>query len=112
MDAFAATAGELTSNEEPLDRPRDISLAQAVVRRSALTTARDGSHLQIDLLLVMTSLDFEQVWARRRSFLVGANELPVADLADIVAAKAAAGRPKDRLFLATHAAELRRLLGG
>jgi hypothetical protein len=34
---------------------------------------------------------------------------PVASLGDIVASKAAAGRPKDRLFLATHEEALREL---
>lgn len=76
-----------------------------------MTTASDGNLLRIDLSLVMTSLDFEVVWTRRRTFQVGGGVVPVAALADIVAAKAAADRPKDRMFLATHAAELRRLLG-
>jgi len=35
--------------------------------------------------------------------------LPVASLRDIVASKAAVGRPKDRLFLATHEEALREL---
>jgi hypothetical protein len=56
-------------------------------------------------------LTFEEVWRRRRTFRSAAVEVPVASLADILAAKAAADRPKDRLFLATNAAELKRLLG-
>ena len=35
--------------------------------------------------------------------------VPVASLKDIVVSKAAAGRPKDRLFLATHEEALREL---
>lgn len=103
---------ELTANAQPLDRPRDLQLASAVVARAALTTATDGGALVLDLSLVMAGHDFDGVWARRRTFQIEGIALPVASLADIVAAKKAADRPKDRLFLATHGAELRRLLGG
>ena len=101
---------DLRSDSDPLDYPRDRDLARAVVQ--ALTTATGGDLLCVDLSLVMTSLSFDQVWSRRRTFQHSGVDLPVASLADIVAAKAAADRPKDRLFLATHAAELQRLLGG
>jgi hypothetical protein len=37
-------------------------------------------------------------------------DIPVARLSHIVASKAAAGRPKDHLFLATHEEALRSLL--
>jgi hypothetical protein len=56
--------------------------------------------------------DANDVWSRRREFRAPGATVPVAALGDIVAAKAAANRPKDRLFLATHAEELRKLLGG
>lgn len=102
---------DLGADGEPLDRPRDLHLARAVVQRTALTTATDGGRLVVDLSLVMAGHDFESVFARRRTFDVNGVALPVANLADIVASKRAADRPKDRLFLATHAAELRRLLG-
>jgi predicted nucleotidyltransferase len=102
---------ELMNDTEPLDRPRDQVLAEAVVRQQALTTATDGGLLHIDLSLVMTGFGFDEVSSRRRSFRVDGVELPVASLADIVAAKAAANRPKDRQFLTTNAAELKRLLG-
>ena len=36
-------------------------------------------------------------------------DIPVARLADIVTSKAAAGRKKDRLFLATHAEAIRQM---
>jgi hypothetical protein len=65
--------------------------------------------LLIDLTLVMAGLAFEDVWSRRRVFKVEGVEVPVASLKDIVASKAAAGRPKDRLFLATHEEALREL---
>jgi hypothetical protein len=102
---------ELAAGSEPLDQPRDLTLANAVVRANSLTTATDGRLLQVDLSLVMTGLDFASVWSRRRRFSIDGVEIPVASLVDILAAKRAANRPKDRLFLATHAEELRRLLG-
>ena len=47
---------------------------------------------------------------RERMFVVDGVEIPVARLTHIVESKAAAGREKDRLFLATHAEALRQLL--
>ena len=58
----------------------------------------------------MSGFEFEAVWKERRSFIVGGIEVPVARLSHIVQSKAAAGREKDRLFLATHADALRQLL--
>jgi len=63
----------------------------------------------VDLTLVMAGFAFDEVWARRRVFKVEGTGVPVASLKDIVASKAAAGRPKDRLFLATHEEALREL---
>jgi hypothetical protein len=103
---------ELRANEQPLDQPRDLDLANAVVARAALTTATDGRQLSLDLTQVMAGHDFDSVWARRRSFRIEGNAVPVASLIDIVDSKRTADRPKDRLFLATHAEQLRRLLGG
>jgi hypothetical protein len=65
--------------------------------------------LLIDLTLLMAGFDFEDVWPRRRVFKVEGVGVPVASLKDIVASKAAAGRPKDRLFLVTHEEALREL---
>jgi hypothetical protein len=101
---------EMDANGEPLDQPRDLQLASAIVRNSALTTARDGQLLCIDLSLVMTGLTFDEVWQRRRVFQQPGGDIHVASLKDIVAAKVAANRPKDRMFLATHAAEIKHLL--
>ena len=58
----------------------------------------------------MSGFTFEEVWAERRTFALAGAEVPVARLKHIVASKAAAGRDKDRLFLATHAEALRELL--
>ncbi|MFY9344967.1 MAG: hypothetical protein WAT39_20915 [Planctomycetota bacterium] len=101
----------LTANDEPLDQPRDEVLAAAVVRTRSLTSASDGGLLHVDFSLVMGDFDFDTIWPRRRSFLTEGASSPVASLADILAAKRTADRPKDRLFLATHAEQLRKLLG-
>ena len=108
-EACEEAALELYAGSEPLDRPRDLSLAHAVVERRALTRATDGRALHIDLTLVMAGFDFETVWLERRTFLVDGVEVPVARLTHIVASKSAAGRTKDLLFLETHRAMLRDL---
>lgn len=97
---------------EPLDTPRDRTLAAAVIRRRASVTATGQDELAVDLSLVMTAFEFEAVWDERRVFLVEGEELPVARLSHIIRSKAAANRPKDRLFLATHAEALRQMLDG
>jgi hypothetical protein len=101
---------ELWCGDEPLDSPLDERLAQEVARRRALTHATDRDKLDVDLALVMAGFEFDEVHAERRTFRVGATAIPVARLAHIVASKARAGRPKDRLFLASHEDALRKLL--
>ena len=105
-----ATGLSLWTGNEPLDLPRALTLARAVVERRAMTTATGDEGLQIDLTLVMGEFEVEVVWERRRTFVVDDVEIPVARLADIVTSKANAGREKDRLFLATHAEALRELV--
>jgi hypothetical protein len=110
-DACEAAGLALWSGNEPLDRPHDRFVADAVIARRALVRATDESGLQVDLTLVMAGFDFDTVWNDRRIFVVDGEQIPVARLAYIVKSKAAAGREKDRLFLATHAAALKQLLG-
>jgi hypothetical protein len=100
----------LLAGAEALDVPRDEALARAVVERRALTRATDGAGTDVDLSLVMSGLDFETVWQSRRTFDVDGVAIPVARLAHIVQSKAAAGREKDRLFLAMHREALEGLL--
>lgn len=100
---------DLWCGPEPLGAPLDRFLAERIVERRALVRA-EGEGLQIDLTLVMAGLEFAPVWRRRRVFKVEGVRVPVASLSDIVASKAAAGRPKDRLFLATHEEALRDLV--
>lgn len=109
--ACEASGLSLWSGNEPLDLPRDRFIADAIVARRALVRATDERELQIDLTLVMGGFEFEAVWNERRTFMVGSTEIPVARLSHIVQSKAAAGREKDRLFLATHADTLKQLLG-
>jgi hypothetical protein len=108
-DACEAAGLVLSSGDEPLDAPHDRVIADAVVARRALTRATKDD-LQVDLTLVMAGFEFENVWNERRHFVVDGVEIPVARLTHIVESKAAAGREKDRLFLATHAEALRQLL--
>lgn len=100
---------ELWCGDEPLGSPIDPWLAEQVIGRKALVRASDGRGLDVDLTLVMAGFDFETVWSQRRRFVVEGVEISVARLRHIIASKAAAGREKDRLFLATHEEALRQL---
>ncbi len=102
---------DLRSGDEPLGRPLDMVLARRVVSRRALVRATQTA-LQVDLALVMAGFTFETVWGARRIFKVHGVGVPVARLSHIVRSKAAAGRLKDRLFLASHEEALRDLMGG
>ncbi len=109
-EACEAAGFSLWCGDEPLDSPRDLQLARAVLEHRAGTTAMGEQSLQIDLTLVMAGFTFDDVWFRRRTFLVDGVEIPVALLTDIVKSKATAGRPKDRMFLTTHEEAIRQLL--
>lgn len=100
---------ELWVGDEPLDRPRDLALARAICERRALVRI-SGHGLAADLTMVMGGCSFAQVYLKRRDFRVRGVRVPVASLRDIVESKAAAGRPKDRLFLATHEEALQDLM--
>jgi hypothetical protein len=100
----------LTCSGEPLDYPRDLWLAERIVQNRALTKALLENDLSADFTLVMAGFDFDTVWRERRTFSVNGVDLHVARLSHIVTSKALAGRPKDHLFLATHAEALRELL--
>ena len=100
---------DLWSEREPLDHPRDRWLAERVVERRALSTATSPD-TRVDLTLVMKGYDFDAVWDERRVFKVDGVDIPVARLLHIVTSKQAAGRDKDRLFLATHREALEKLL--
>jgi hypothetical protein len=107
--ACDALGYELWSETDPLDRPRDGLLAERVVERRALTRARHAD-ARFDLTLVMQGFDFETVWQERRTFTVDDVDIPVARLLHIVESKHAAGRDKDRLFLAAHREALQELM--
>jgi hypothetical protein len=110
-EACGAAGLQLSAGSEPLDSPRDRWLAERVVERRAAVRAIGADELYVDLTLVMAGFaDFETVWNERHTFLIGDTELPVARLLHIVQSKHAAGRDKDRLFLATHREGLQELL--
>jgi hypothetical protein len=100
----------LWAGDEPLDIPRDRLLAERIVERRCVTRAIGLSDVDVDLTLVMASFEFDPVWRERRTFIVDDVEIPVARLLHIVESKHAAGRDKNRLFLATHREALQRLL--
>jgi len=100
----------LWSSGEPLDQPHDLLIASRVVERRALTTARAEGALPTDLTLVMGPFDFEDVWLRRTWYREAYTHVDLARLADIVAAKEAAGRIKDHDFLAKNRTLLDHLL--
>ncbi len=99
---------QLWAGAEPLGKPLDRLLA--VVERKALTKATDDDGLEVVLTFVMAGFEFDQVWNERRVFRVEDVEIPVARLTHIVTSKAKANRPKDRLFLETHAEALKDLI--
>lgn len=107
--ACEAAGLELWLGDEPLGQPLDRFLAEQIVSRRALVRGV-SRELQIDLALVMEGFEFEKVWRQRRIFKVDRVGIPVARLSHIVASKAATGRLKDQLFLATHEEALRSLL--
>lgn len=100
----------LWSGNEPVAKPLDDFLAERVVERRALTKATGDEGLEIDLTLEMAGFEFDDVWRERRVFRVEGVEIPVARLKHIVESKAKANRPKDRLFLETHAEALKKLM--
>jgi hypothetical protein len=101
---------DLFCGPEPLDRPRDRTLAERVVSNRALVRATDGAGLDVDFTLIMAGFEFQAVWRGRRVFRVDDVEIPVARLSHIVESKRRAGRDKDRLFLAAHAEAIRDLI--
>ncbi len=111
-EACTAVGFSLWVGQEPLDLPRDLQLAQAVVERRAGIAAVDQEGHQVDLTLVMAGFAFEEVWGRRRTFEIEGVPVAVASLTDIVQSKAKVGRPKDHLFLATHEEAINQLLYG
>lgn len=64
------TGVDLWLGDDPLDRPRDLWLAERMVERSALTRVTGPARLEVDLTLVMKGFDFEAVWKERRVFVV------------------------------------------
>jgi hypothetical protein len=101
---------ELWVGEEPLDRPRDRWLAERIIDRRALTRVTGPGDLRVDLTLVMKGFDFEAARQGRRVFVLAGVDVPTARLRHIVESKHAAGRDKDKLFLATHKDALEQLL--
>jgi hypothetical protein len=101
---------ELTANDEPLEEPLDLDLAERIVANLATIRCWRADGLEVDLNLVMAGFDFDEVWSQRVLFTVEGVSIPVARLEHIVRSKRTAGRVKDRLFLEAHRDELERLM--
>lgn len=101
---------ELWAGREPLGEPVDRLLARRVIERRARTEAVHPAGEQVDLMVEIAGLGFDRVWRERRTFRLGELAIPVARLSHVVESKAAAGRPKDRLFLETYDQALRELI--
>jgi hypothetical protein len=84
-------------------------LAERIIDRRALTRVTGPGDLRVDLTLVMKGFDFEAAWQGRRVFVLAGVDVPTARLRHIVESKHAAGRDKDKLFLATHKDALEQL---
>lgn len=102
---------ELTCSGETLDFPRDLWLAEQVVRNRALTRTELDKDLTVDFTLVMAGFEFNAIWNEHRTFTIEDFPIHVARLTHIVTSKALAGRPKDHLFFATHKEAIEQLLG-
>ena len=87
----------------------DPELLQGVLRARANIVARKED-IQLDLVLEIAGCRFGDLWERRRKFRVEGVLVRVAPLGDILRSKELAGRPKDRLFLATYRDALEKLL--
>jgi hypothetical protein len=85
-------------------------LAERIVDRRALIRVTAPRELRVDLTLVMKGFEFETVWEARRVFVIDGVEVPTARLLHIISSKQAAGRDKDKLFLASHREALEQLL--
>lgn len=107
--ACEAVGLSLWIGNEPLDAPRDTWLAEHVVSTRSAVRATDQTDLEVDLTLTMAGFEFEPVWQDRRVFQDEDVAVPVARLEHIVRSKAALGRPKDQLFLATHEDALKQM---
>ena len=101
---------DLTSRDEPLERPLDRWLAERVAEQRATIRAAGPQDVRLDLTLTMSGFTFDEVWPRRRTFQSEGLPIEVAPLDAIVESKRVAGRPKDLLFFVTHEDLLRELL--
>ncbi len=109
--AARAAGFALEALGEPLGDPLDRVLAARVVERRALVSAISPDRFRVDLSLVMSGFTFDEAWSAHHEFEIDGIRIPAAALEHIVRSRALAGRPKDRLFLATHAEALRRATG-
>jgi len=108
VEAFPALVAALDA-----ERARFVLIGVWAANLHARSAAAAFTTQDYDLFLpadVDKGFEFQEVWAERRIYLLEGVEVPAARLSHVVRSKAAAGRPKDLLSLATHEEALRDLL--
>lgn len=99
--ALVAEGYALEAGGEPLPAP-DASILRRIFRARGLVRGRKPGKLAIDLVLDGGERPYA-AWRRRsRLFRSGRTPIRCGALADLLAAKASAGRPKDKAFLALY----------
>ena len=105
MDAFQQLVRELAK-----DDVRFVVIGVWGANYYAMSGATLLTTEDRDLFLPSDAGNLLTAWRERRVFRVEGVEIPVARLTHIVTSKANANRPKDRLFLETHAEALKDLM--
>lgn len=101
--ALVAAGYELRSNGEAVGRI-DALLARRIIERRAVISGIHAHGLSVDLVLEARPFSFNQWMQGRRAFRVDRIRVYCGALEMLLAAKAAAARPKDRAFLKIYAA--------
>ena len=88
---------DLWTDDEPLGKPLDLPLAEAVVSRRALTTATHSDGLTVDLTLTMAGFDFETIWKEHGQFNVNGYAIFSMRKSDRKAGRRHGRRRRDRV---------------
>ncbi len=104
-----AQAYRLEINGEPLVGV-DRLLAKRIVEHRAAVTARKGNCLRVDLVLEAGKQPYRAWEKSSRIFKLRGCKVRVGELADLLRAKADAGREKDKKFLALYGAQIKEML--
>ena len=78
---------------------REMGVTQADLHTPGLVIQIGIPPRRIDILTMISGLDFEEAWRGRATHRVGALEVPFLGRADLIRNKRASGRPKDLVDL-------------